>query len=140
MKKIKRIGAILLACILCISSSVVCLAANDANELVSPTANGQLLYSTSAYFPNGGGNVSITTYEGNYDADYVVSLSGNPEGTYYVSIRFANGQEMAFGFMDADGDGLAVDQGYAQAGTYTVYVTQTAGPSKPITAFFQILD
>jgi len=142
MKKFKRLGAILLACVLCISSSVVCFAADGNNNMVEPTAGGQLLYSTSAYFPTGSGSCTITTEEGNWDAQFIVSLSGNPSGSYYVSMRAANGTEQYFGFMNADGDsdGLYVTQGYAKAGTYTFYVTQSTGSRVPITAIVQILD
>lgn len=145
MKKIfNRICSILLGCALCCSTGLTTFAAentvSNVNSVLSATSNGQVLYAKTATLYNGNGSISITTSEGNWSAQFSVSIAGNPSADYYVSIKGPGNYSDTFGFMYGNGKGTTISKLYAPPGTYTVYVVLAEGSATDVTGIFQILD
>lgn len=149
-KHFKHLFALLLSVAMCLSCSVVSFAAsNDIASTVPASAEnaggistysaGNTLYATTADFSDGRGQVSITTTEANWDAQYMVAVLGDSTGEYRISMKAANGAEYDMGIVYGDGKGAMCTQVYAKAGTYTFYVT-AMGTGNPIHVIVQIYD
>ena len=144
-KTFKRLGAILLALVLCISMSAVAFAAEaDINlETSAETAQvysiGQVLYTKSEQLNNSSTTFTITTSEANWDADFILSVAGSSGEKFTVTLLAANGT-----FYDstvyANGTGATFNMSYAKSGTYTFTFTRSNGSTTPVVCTAQICD
>lgn len=142
-KFFKRFSALMLVCILCISSSVVAFAATEEENIApidTTSSVGQLLYSKTKTLSTGSGSISITTSEGNWDADFSVTVTGNSSGSYHVTMTDANGTSHDMGTISGGGAGTYCNMTYAKAGTYTFYITQVTGSNTSVLAVANIYD
>ena len=154
-KNFKTIFAMLMACILCLAGSVNAFASNDleTKEVLSveesqieseidtqnTRAAGNLLYADSASISSRR-TITITTDEGNWDANFYVGVIGNTGDEYYVCMTDATGETC---IATAVGDGGLVNiknMTYAKKGTYTFYFECYGSPSGTGTAMVQIFD
>ena len=137
----KKVISLIMAIAMCMSCNIPTFAASATkieNSNVSVASSSIIAGKKTGILKDGRGSITLNLSKGNYFANHKVKISGEPGVEYYVSIKCANGHEDTFNSITGSGT-TSKTQGYAQAGTYTYYVS-AFGISKDITVTVWIED
>lgn len=141
MKKIRRIGAILLICILTFSMTTVAFAADTENDRevvrTSQTKGSTLLYGKSAYLSDGNGSFYFTVDEAENNVSIIAFVSGNSNMQYGITIKTPQGSSWNIGTVYGNGQTIQLNRASLPAGKYQVLVN-AFGNSGPVNVLVQV--
>ncbi len=148
MKNIfKRFCIFALACVLCLSTSLVAFAAEtDTGINVATGSEESSTYGLGNLLTTGGisdlrTSSTCTVYlsSANWSADFVVNVHGNQNANYYVTLIRPNGNSDTQ-LIGGNGGSAKFTLAYAPAGTYTITVTRHQGVDNYAYAVVQVFD
>lgn len=104
----------------------------------SPRIWGETVSATKELY--GSGNIYLTLTKSNMSADFYITISGDPNTQYYVTVTAPSGKPQYDIATMGDGRRTKIKTFNAPAGQYNFYVRSWDGSSNKITATAEITD